>query len=333
MHRSSTSTATCISPIPCRPRSVAESSNVTVSLYGRLRLIADAMRNRTGQFVCAGGVFYQGWNRRNKANVGEDVVYSTLAMPTNEDHPLAFDSAYSLIAKGVQAERHVLELHDLGCFSASVFRLPRIYGPRALAGVEWSIVRRLLDGRRQIVVPDGGMVAETRAFAANAAHMMLLALDHPAEAAGQVFNAADETTTTLREWILTISGALGVDDVDLVSVPYQLAFPAFPYARDPFVAGHRMLDLSKARQKLGYRDVVPFQAAVSATVEWYRETSPEPGGEIERQLGDPFDYDAEDALLERMKELEQAVAEIPRRSYSFVHPYRHPKSPEQPSLS
>ncbi|MCP8937756.1 hypothetical protein NK718_04455 [Alsobacter sp. SYSU M60028] len=303
--------------------------DVTFALYGRLRYVADHMAGRTGQFISSGGVFYRGWSRRDAAVRGEDdVVYSTLAMPANEDHPLASESAASFLRKAVATEQHVRELHDRGAFSLSHFRLPRIYGPRALAGVEWAIIRRLIDKRRRIILPDGGMIAETRAYAANAAHMMLLALDHPREAAGQVFNAADERTTTMREWVMTIAAALGVRDVDLVSVPYQLAFPSFPYARDPFVAGHRMLDISKAKRLLAYQDLVPFEEAIARTVAWYRDHPPDPGGEIERQLGDPFDYGAEDALLDRMDELARSIAAIPRQAYSFVHPYRHPKAPE-----
>lgn len=317
------------------PETIAETIgkrefDVTFALYGRLRHVADYMAGRTGQFISSGGVFYRGWSRRDAAaKPGDDVVYSTLAMPTDETHPLARDAEATFLRKAIATEDHVMELHAAGAFSVSHYRLPRIYGPRALAGVEWSIIRRLLDGRRRIVVPDGGMVAETRAYAANAAHMMLLSLDHPREAAGQIFNAADEKTTTLREWVLTIARSLGVDDPELVSVPYQLAFPTYPYARDPFVAGHRMLDLTKARRLLGYSDPVPFEAAIGRTVDWYRDNPPEAGGEIEKQLGDAFDYAAEDALLDRMDELARSVAAIPRRDYTFVHPYRHPKVTEQ----
>jgi nucleoside-diphosphate-sugar epimerase len=318
------------------PETIAEAIgkrkfDVTFALYGRLRHVADYMAGRTGQFISSGGVFYRGWSRRDAAARDEDdVVYSTLAMPADETHPLATEAEATFLRKAIATEQHVMELHVKGAFSVSHYRLPRIYGPRALAGVEWGIIRRLIDGRRRIIVPDGGMIAETRAYAANAAHMMMLALDHPREAAGQIFNAADEKTTTLREWVLTIARSLGVGDPELVSVPYQLAFPAFPYARDPFVAGHRMLDLSKAKLLLGYRDPVPFERAIAETVNWYRDNPPASGGEIEKQLGDAFDYPAEDALLDRMDELARSVAAIPRQKFTFVHPYRHPKAPEQP---
>ncbi len=305
--------------------------DVSVALYGRLRLLADVLAGRTGVLLASGGTFYRGWSRRSILDEDDPVAYTDLEIPTPENRPRAGDSKSGLISKGVKSEEHVFELHKQGRFAATVFRFPRMYGPRALAGVEWSIVRRLRDGRRRIIVPDGGMIAESRTYAANAAHMILLALDHPKEAAGHAFNAADEHATTLREWIQTIAAAIGVDDLELVSVPYKLAFPTYPYARDPFVAGHRILDLAKAKERLGYRDLVPFGNAIEQTVRWYLENPPEPGGEMERQLGDPFDYAAEDRLLEYMDQLERSVAQIPHKPFKFVHPYRHPVAPESPA--
>lgn len=297
--------------------------DVTISMYGRLRHVADALRGRTSQFVAMGAVFYEGWTRLQFGD-RDPVEYAALEIPTDERYPSAAYSESGLISKGLQSERYVIDLSNQGAFSGSVYRIPRIYGPRAPAGAEWGIVRRLLDGRRRIIVPDGGLVAETRAYAANVAQMLLLALEHPDKTAGQVFNCGDEQATTLREWILAIAKALDIHDIELVSVPYASAFPAYPYARDPFVAGHRILDLSKAKSLVGYRDAVPFSSAIAHTARWYAENPVEPGGEAERQLGDPFDYAAEESLLAQIAEFSAAAAAIQREPYRFVHPYRHP---------
>jgi nucleoside-diphosphate-sugar epimerase len=302
--------------------------DVTIALYGRLRHIADVMAGRTGQFLASGGVFYAGFSRRTISNEEDPVAYRCLPMPVSEDFPRARDSTSNLISKGIASEEHVFDLHAKGRFSASVFRLPRIYGPRALAGVEWGIIRRVLDGRKRIIVPDGGMLAESRAYAENVAHMILLALEYPEGAAGRAFNAADGRATTLREWMGVICAALGASDVELVSVPYKLAFPAYPYSRDPFTASHRILDVGLARERLHYSDLVPFEEAIGRTVNWYVENRPEEGGEIERQLGDSFDYAAEDALLARMDSLATDIGKIPHKPFNFLHPYPHPVAPD-----
>ena len=54
---------------------------------------------------------------------------------------------------------------------------------------------------------------------------------------------------------------------------------------------------TKLSTELGYRDVVPCEEALAQTARWLVEHPPDRGGSIERNLQDPFDYDAEDALI------------------------------------
>lgn len=42
-----------------------------------------------------------------------------------------------------------------------------MYGPRQLTPREWPIVRRIIDGRPFIVVPDGGLMIYTHGYAEN----------------------------------------------------------------------------------------------------------------------------------------------------------------------
>jgi len=57
-----------------------------------------------------------------------------------------------------------------------------------------------------------------------------------------------------------------------------------------------VLDLSKLRGRLGYRDAVPAREALARTARWLDANPPAPGGQEELVLQDPFDYAAEDAL-------------------------------------
>jgi hypothetical protein len=54
------------------------------------------------------------------------------------------------------------------------------------------------------------------------------------------------------------------------------------------------MDLSKIKAELGYHDLIPIEAALAHTVRWYVEQPPARGGEVERNLHDPFNYAAED---------------------------------------
>jgi hypothetical protein len=125
---------------------------------------------------------------------------------------------------------------------------------------------------------------------------MLLAIEHPERSAGTIFNVADEEVLTLRQMIELCCTELGAE-LDLISMPYDLAIPARPLLAQPLPT-HRVLDLSLLHHQLGHRDVVPAREAVRRTARWLHENPPEPGGMEERVLTDPFDYAAEDALID-----------------------------------
>ena len=85
----------------------------------------------------------------------------------------------------------------------------------------------------------------------------------------------------------------------------------------------------KIKTQLGYRDVVPAEEAVPLAARWLVENHPEPGGELETQLGDPFDYAAEDAMIRAYLQGMEQVLAVPFKKYLPVHPYRHPKQPNE----
>jgi hypothetical protein len=91
------------------------------------------------------------------------------------------------------------------------------------------------------------------------------------------------------------AAALGAE-LEVVSMPYDLAVPAWPLLAQPLPT-HRVLDLTRLHTRLGHRDVVPARRAVGDTARWLAEHPPAPGGAEETVLTDPFDYAAEDALL------------------------------------
>jgi hypothetical protein len=77
---------------------------------------------------------------------------------------------------------------------------------------------------------------------------------------------------------------------------------------------HRVLDLTRLRHDLGYRDLVPAREALASTARWLAEHPPEPGGMEETVLTDPFDYDAEDRLIDAWKAA-TATVEAPAAAF------------------
>jgi hypothetical protein len=100
----------------------------------------------------------------------------------------------------------------------------------------------------------------------------------------------------VRQVVELCAAALDAE-VEVVSMPYDLAVPARPLLAQPLPT-HRVLDLTRLHQQLGHRDVLPAREAVPATARWLAEHPPEPGGLEEQVLTDPFDYVAEDALID-----------------------------------
>jgi nucleoside-diphosphate-sugar epimerase len=262
--------------------------DVVVAMYGRLRRVAQATKGRCDRFVSVGGVpAYRGWtNAWLHSPPG-------LPVPMREDAALVDDPAID--DKGyriVRSEAAVFSAHP----GATHFRYPYLYGPYQPAPREWSVVRRILDGRRRIVVADEGLTLHHHCYTENCAAAVVTAIEHPERSAGTIFNVGDEEVLSVSQLVELCAIELGAE-LEIVSMPYDLAVPAWPLLAQPLPT-HRVLDLSRLHHQLGHRDVVPARQAVRRTARWLATHPPERGGIEEQVLTDPFDYPAEDALID-----------------------------------
>jgi nucleoside-diphosphate-sugar epimerase len=291
--------------------------DVTIATYGRIRHVAAALVGRTGRFLAVGGMaLYRGF-------LNPDVLVPPgLKVPVPEDTPTVDDAAEQAFAAAMhRTELAVFEYHP----DATVFRYPYVYGPYQIIPREWSIVKRLLDGRRRLLLPDGGLRLETHGWAGNLAHSVLLALDQPEAAAGRTYNCGDLEQLDLRQVILVLAAALD-RDVELIDVPYGFAGPG-NLQSSLGTRYHQVMDLFSIRSDLGYTDLLSSREAMARTARWYVEHPPEQGGHTERQLGDPFDYEAEDRLIDLVLDAHDRMAELAlsRTGEAAAHPYPHPK--------
>lgn len=273
--------------------------DLTVAAYGRLRRIAEIMSGRTGRFMSIGGApAYRGY-------MNPGVLHPRgMPIPTGED--AATVSIESEDAKGwrvVQTESAVFDRHP----DATHFRYPVLFGPYQIVPHEWSIVRRILDGRRAIILPEDGLTLNHSCYVDNAAHAVLLAVDQPSAAAGQIYNCGNERVLSLHQIVEVIANALG-HELEIVSMPWQFAVPARPLISQASTT-HRVLNLTKLKMQLGYRNVVAPERGLAITAKWLKEHPLEPHGAAEKILQDPFDYRAEDELIAAWKKL---CAEMPQ---------------------
>jgi nucleoside-diphosphate-sugar epimerase len=255
------------------------------AMYGRLRDLAAAFVGLCDRFLSVGGVpVYRGFG-------WPDSLQPTgMRIPTREDAPRVLAEDNPKVVKMVQTEDVVFASHP----TATHFRYPRLYGPDQVVPKEWCIVRRLLDGRRRLIVGDGGLSVSTMAYTLNAAHVLLCALDRPEAAAGCAVNVSDECAVSMRQWITLLAAGLGVD-VELVNLPWDLARPMHPQFEGSH--DHRVLSVEKLRGELGYRDLLDVHEALPLTARWLAD-NPLYGTVTEQALRDPFDYEAEDRLID-----------------------------------
>jgi nucleoside-diphosphate-sugar epimerase len=295
--------------------------DVIVAMYGRLRMVARASRGHSDHFVSVGGVpAYRGWTNAWLHDP------AGLPVPVGEDAPLVDDPEVD--DKGyriVRTEQAVFEAHP----GAAHFRYPYLYGPHQPAPREWSVVRRLRDGRRRIIVADDGLTLHHHGYTENVAAAVVTAIEHPERSAGTIFNVGDEEVLSVRQVVELCAAELGAE-VEIVSIPYDLAVPAWPMLAQPLPT-HRVLDLSRLHHQLGHRDVVPARQAVRLAARWLADHPPEPGGIEEQVLTDPFDYPAEDALMDSWLAARRSVvvpdfAVAPRWGLAYSGPDGRPRT-------
>ena len=281
--------------------------DVVVATYGRVRLIAEHLAGRCGHLLVVGGTpVYEGY-------VEPDTHFPTgMSMPVREDHPLVpttdREGAGYRTAAIRRTEDVVFGLGREGAFAPTYLRYPTVYGPRNPPAWEWTVVRRVLDGRPWMILSDDGRGIHSRAGYRNCAHAILCAVDHPEAAAHNAYNVADDDLVSIRQWAELTADAAG-GGLGFRSLPGELPSPgwgviAFGYRGTPSC----VLDTTAMRVDLGYADVQPLRDGIAETVEWMLANREQM--DANPNLVDPFDYAAEDALMAAYDEAMAGLAPV-----------------------
>lgn len=202
-------------------------------------------------------------------------------MDARSDIPYESRDGYG--ANKVAAERVLL---DSG-LPVSVLRPSKIHGPGAPRAREWMWVKRVLDGRRVVVLAHLGAEGDHTTAAANIAALIETCAASPG---ARVLNSADPDAPTGLEIARTIARQLDHDwDEVLLDGPPVGNVGRHAWNRLPPV----VLDTSAARA-LGYEPAGDYAATVAAEVDWLLANGPPGDAEFFAPL---LDYDAEDHWL------------------------------------
>jgi nucleoside-diphosphate-sugar epimerase len=229
-----------------------------------------------------------------------DVYAPGQAVPIPEDAPRGRSGPGEITAYGqkvsyskIEMEDAVLAAHEKGDSPATILRLPAVYGPRDPLAREWFFIKRVLDGRTRVAVPDQGLSLFHRGYVDDVARAAVLALESSA-AVGRTYNVGHERVLTVRGIAELVAEAMG-HQWEIVSAPGERLPPTNPFAA-PY---HIVYDLTRIKEDLGYRDSVSLLQGMERTVAWFVENrlTAETWGLARHLTVDAFDYDAEDAAI------------------------------------
>jgi nucleoside-diphosphate-sugar epimerase len=185
----------------------------------------------------------------------------------------------------IPAERTVMNHPEL---PGTVLRLPLVYGPGDPLHRFYPVVKRVSDGRRQIIFPETlAAWRSPRGYVENVAAAIALAATDD-RAVGRIFNVCEEPSFSELEWARKISSEMRWDG-EFVVLPEERTPPHLLKPGNP--AQHWTASSARIRQELGYKEPVALDEAIRRTIVWQRENAP--AVEFLAQ----FDYAAEDAAV------------------------------------
>jgi nucleoside-diphosphate-sugar epimerase len=276
--------------------------DIAVCTSGRLRSLALELAGRTKRLVgITGQPVYRGAAR--------PTPQGKIPLPVPEFAERQYDAA-GYTGRVAEGEDQLFEQHGRRDFELVIVRYPGVFGPRAPINHEWAVVKRALDKRPFMILPHDGIAYFQRGYIDNLARLVFLCATRP-EAAGEAFNGGDERVLSARHVAETIIDELGAR-MELIGVPAQYCRGAYPLAEK----SNLVLDMSKARNLLGYRDVVDVETATRLTARWLAANPPRPEDLREGGSG-VFDYEREDRIVAAWRQASAAMEEFaapPRRA-------------------
>jgi nucleoside-diphosphate-sugar epimerase len=176
--------------------------------------------------------------------------------------------------------------------AGTVLRLPAVYGPGDRQHRLFPYLKRMDDGRPAILLSEvQAQWRWSRGYVENVAAAITLAVTDD-RTAGRIYNVAEPQALCEAEWVRAIGAAAGWDGEIVVASEDRL-----PEARreQGNLQQHWVVDTTRIRTEVGYRELVTFEEGLRRAVDWERAHPPE---WVEPEQ---FDYAAEDAVLAEVR--------------------------------
>jgi nucleoside-diphosphate-sugar epimerase len=185
----------------------------------------------------------------------------------------------------IPAERSVMNDCEL---PGTVLRLPMVYGPGDPLHRFYPVVKRIADGRGNIIFPDALAAWHSpRGYVENVAAAIALAATDD-RAVRRIYNVCEEPSFSELEWARKIAGQM----------QWEGKFVVLPVDRTPRhllkpgnAAQNWTASSARIRRELGYNEPIAMEEAIRRTIRWEQANLPDPA------FLSQFDYPAEDAAI------------------------------------
>lgn len=191
------------------------------------------------------------------------VYGNSTVLPRKEDMPASPLSPYALSKyMGEQYCKLFFDLYDL---ETVILRYFNVFGPRQACNSHYSaavpmFINSFLEGRPPTIFGDGEQSRDL-VFVDDVVQANLLAC-HAKDAAGEVFNVARGTCTTINDLVTAIRNLIG-SNIE----------PVYVHEREGDVR-HSQADIRKAREILGYQPVFDLELGLKRTANWFKTSTP-----------------------------------------------------------
>lgn len=209
--------------------------------------------------VISTGAVYAGRNGGSGEPAAEDNL-PEYPVPISEDWATLAGDGPDYGSRKAAMERVLLDEPGL---PVSILRPGTLHGPHSTSLHHWSFIKRVLDGRRHVVLAFDGASRFATSATANVARLVRLCAETPAR---RVLNAADDQALSVAEIGAKVFAAMNAD-ITIVTFPGppredRLGFNPWGVPK-PIV-----LSMDRARAELGYAEAISYDDALAQDINW-----------------------------------------------------------------
>lgn len=271
--------------------------DVTAYNSGHARQLLD-VQSGIGAFVVISSVsVYQDDKGRNLSEWGRD-GFPEWPVPIPESQPTVPPGPTNYSTRKVALEQTLLNEANV---PVTILRPAAIYGPGSIHPREWFFVKRILDGRKAILLANRGESRFHPSSTANIAELTRVSLGIKGT---RILNIGDPTTPSVAAIATLIAKHMNYSGR---IVELEGSEPSSTVGGSPWSGPHPLVLDNSAALALGYRPVTTYAQAVGETCDWLVAVTP---GKDWRELFpdlatrapyDLFDYALEDAFLRTLQ--------------------------------